>query len=125
NLRLSSYELATRLSLLFHDSIPDEGLWEAARSGALEDEAELEAQADRLLRSARARAGLGRFVREWAQVQPINAEEKDSSVYPSFDTSLARSMEQELERFAVDVFQNGTLADFYASPKTQVDANMA
>jgi hypothetical protein len=122
-LELTSYEIATRLSLLFFDSIPDEELWEAARSGALDGE--LEAQAERMLRDARARSGLGRFVREWAQLQPLSPDDKDSSVYPGFDASLARSMEEELVRFSVDVFQNGTLSDFYASPKTFVDANMA
>ena len=125
NLELSSYELATRLGLLFFDSIPDDELWEAATTGALTDELELESQAARLLSDARARAGLGRFVREWAQVQPIRPEEKDATVYPGFDASLARSMEEELERFAAHVFQNGTLAEFYASPTTLVDANMA
>jgi hypothetical protein len=124
-IELTSYELATRLSLLFFDSIPDEELFEAARSGALEDELELEAQAARMLRDPRARVGLGRFVREWAQLQPLQPEDKDSSLYPGFDASLARSMEEELVRFSVDAFQNGTLADFYASPKTFVDARMA
>lgn len=125
SLRLSPHEIAARLSLLFYDSIPDVELWEAARSGALGDEAEIEAQALRMLQDPRARSGIGRFVREWAQVQPIDPEEKDASLYPGFDASLARSMEEELERFAVHVFQSGTIADFFGSPTTMVDSNMA
>jgi hypothetical protein len=124
-LRLTSHEVAARLSLLFFDSVPDRELWDAAESGALEDENEIAAQAERMLQSPRARAGLGRFVREWAQVAPIDPAEKDASVYPAFDAALARSMEEELVRFSVDVFQNGSIHDFYASPKTMVDATMA
>lgn len=124
-LRLSGYEIATRLSLLFYDSIPDDELWEAARAGALEDPDEVARQAERMLRDPRAHQGLGRFVREWAQIKPLDPNEKDAALYPHFDAALARSMEEELVRFAVDVFQNGTLADFYGSPTTFVDANMA
>ena len=43
--RLTAYEVATRLSILFWDSIPDDGLLEAAESGSLETNEDVAVQA--------------------------------------------------------------------------------
>lgn len=53
---LSPFELASRLSYHFTQSMPDAELWAAAKDGTLTSEGEYEKQVDRLMNDARARA---------------------------------------------------------------------
>ncbi|MCA9625580.1 MAG: DUF1592 domain-containing protein, partial [Myxococcales bacterium] len=64
---LDGYELASRLSYHFWQTLPDEALFEAARSGELLTEAGYQAQVDRLFASPRTRDALGAFFREWLE----------------------------------------------------------
>src|SRR5690606_22200082 len=67
-LQLSPYELASRLSFHFWQSIPDAQLFEAARDGSLMTQQGYEAQVERLFQDDRTRATLARFWHEWYQL---------------------------------------------------------
>lgn len=69
--RLSAYELASRLSYHFWDTMPDDRLWEAARSGALLSPEGYRVEVRRLARDARARPVLDRFYGEWMLLEEI------------------------------------------------------
>ncbi len=63
--RLSNYELASRLSYHLWQTMPDDELLEAARSGALLTEDGYDAQLDRMLDDPRTRDSIAEFYREW------------------------------------------------------------
>lgn len=98
-LKLTPWELASRLSYLAWGSMPDEALMTAAAAGQLETPAQLEAQARRLLASPKARAVVARFHGEWLELDLIDQLDKDTRVYRTFAPALRKPMRQETEKF--------------------------
>lgn len=125
---LSDHELAARLSYLLWDTTPDEELRQLADAGLLRDDAELRAQAERLL-ADRERSGpaLDRFVREWMRFDGVPAYDKDAALFPAYDDALATAMDEELTRFTRGVLEGDapTLRTLLTSPATEVDATLA
>ncbi|MFT3767944.1 MAG: DUF1592 domain-containing protein [Minicystis sp.] len=73
---LSAYELATRISYHFWQTMPDDELFEKARSGALLEEKVYEAQVERAFNDPRTREALATFYAEWlhnATLDPLDA----------------------------------------------------
>jgi hypothetical protein len=62
---LGAYELGARLALFLTNSTPDDTLLGAAATGALASDADIEAQARRLLESAKAHAMASDFMLQW------------------------------------------------------------
>ncbi|MCA9687391.1 MAG: DUF1592 domain-containing protein, partial [Myxococcales bacterium] len=128
--RLSDYEIATRLSYLLWDTMPDAGLLEAAANGELETDEQVEAQAQRLLADARARPALARFFREWVGVHELDPSAKDAALFPSYDATLTAAMVEEFDRFVAAVVfaadaDEGNLATLLTRSLTEVDASLA
>lgn len=61
----SQWELASRLSYFLWDSMPDDGLFEAAETGQLADRAGMERQARRMLDDPKARPAIVHFHHQW------------------------------------------------------------
>lgn len=126
---LGDYELASRLSFLFWDSVPDDALLDAAARGELRTSAQREAQARRLIASDRARPAIMRFFREWIHIRALGAGDRAD---PAFDQRLATAIQEGFERYVLsavrdgrtltqaltstDVFVNARLAEFYGLP---------
>lgn len=68
HLALGPWELASRLSFHFWQSMPDDELFEAARDGSLATDAGFEAQVTRLFDDERTDATLTKFWHEWYQL---------------------------------------------------------
>jgi Protein of unknown function (DUF1592)/Protein of unknown function (DUF1588)/Protein of unknown function (DUF1595)/Protein of unknown function (DUF1585) len=123
---LSSYELATALSFLVTDSIPDEELWRVAQDGSLSMPAVFAAQVDRLLATARAHDNIARIFLKWLGLGAGVTVELSATDYPEYDDMLRQSMLEESTRFLSGLLsQNGTYADLMSSRKTFVDARLA
>jgi len=121
---LDGYELASRLSFMLTDSIPDDALLAAAPG--LTDPQKLGAQAVRLLASPRANTAIARFFREWTGTVQVAPADKDHTLFPFFDAAYARSMNDSFDRFVVDQVRNqGTLRSLLRSTDVFVDATMA
>lgn len=73
SVRLSGYELASRLSYHFWDTMPDDELFAKAESGALFDRAEYEREVDRLLADPRATETAREFFRDWLKLEDLPA----------------------------------------------------
>ena len=56
------------------------------------------AQAERLLKDPRAKAGAREFYRQWLDVDPILTRTKDAEAYPTFSPALLKSMHEETMR---------------------------
>ena len=109
---LTGYEIASRLSLLLWDSIPDDTLLDAAAADNLKTADGIRAQLDRLLDDAKARSVVVRFVREWSHVTKPAA--KQDKVYTE---ALATAMQTEFDQFVADSFlgKGGTLETLLTS----------
>jgi hypothetical protein len=122
---LTGVELASRLSFLLWDSIPDDELLDLAESGGLDTPEAIEVEARRMLESPRADGALARFVREWTQTHEVSPADKDTLLYPDFDAAVARSMNESFDRLAVLRAREGTVSELLRSPEIPIDATLA
>ena len=96
--------MASRLSFLLWDGLPDDPLLTLGESGALTDFAVVRAQAERMIEDPRARPALTKFFRELMLLVDIDsALSKDTAQFPQFTATLGRSMRGELELLFQDV----------------------
>ena len=82
-LRLDDYEIASELSYLLWQSMPDDALFTAAKAPQLRDPMQLAQQLARMLQSERARPVVRGFVFDWLGLSTIDSVPKDSTRYPS------------------------------------------
>jgi hypothetical protein len=123
---LSGVELASRLSFLLWDSVPDDELLDAAESEQLRDGAVLAAQARRMLASPRADPALTRYVREWTQAPSLLSSDKDSTTYPFFNAAYASALDESFNRFALAQLRGGgTLRSLFTSTDAYVNEALA
>lgn len=96
---LGDYEMASRLSYFFLDTMPDDALFDAASRGELATDAGLEAQARRLLADPRARPILTGFFAEWLRLYEIEELALDAAVFPELDEALRADLEASARLF--------------------------
>lgn len=104
---LTGYELASRLSYFLWDSMPDDALFHAAAMGELDGADGVRAQVDRMIASPKAQDTIASFHQQWLGVDELEHVEKDPELYPSYDTTLAASMKQDVASFAQWVLDEG------------------
>ncbi|HEX2872994.1 MAG TPA: DUF1592 domain-containing protein, partial [Polyangiaceae bacterium] len=105
--RLGPYEVASRLSYFIWGSMPDDTLLAAAANDELGTEAQVAAQAQRLLGQARARSSVGVFFEQWLGMTEMPQRTKDAKVYPEFTDDLKTAMADELRAFTTSVVFDG------------------
>jgi hypothetical protein len=126
--KLTSYEIATRLAYLVWGSAPDATLMTAAATpNGLDDAPARETQARRLLEDARAGDMMVEFHRQWLDLDRLAKEPKDPKTYPSYDAPLQAAIREETDRFVRKVMWQGagTLNAFLTSTDTEVNAPLA
>jgi hypothetical protein len=111
NVKLTSYEVATRLAFLLWGTIPDDQLNAAADADQLTSKDQIAAQAQRMLKSDKAKAAVTNFLHYYAGIETgshwVNNNTHDSSKYPEFtDASYAPAL-AEVDAFFQDVVLNG------------------
>ena len=125
-LSLSPHELASRLSYLLWDSMPDDALRASAGSGALSQPAELEAQARRLLGAPRARQAVALFHSQWLRFEKMATLSKSPTLFPTFDVATADALRASTERFVDAAFwEQRSLDAFLTSPTVYANASLA
>jgi hypothetical protein len=97
--RISSLELASRLSLFVWSSIPDDELLKLAIEGTLQEPAVLEKQVIRMLADPRADALAAHFAGQWLQLRRLAGVTPDPRTFPDFDDNLRQAFRQETELF--------------------------
>jgi hypothetical protein len=129
--RLTSFELATRLSYFLWDTTPDEMLLAAAGTGTLEGDA-LRAQVDRMIADPRAGGVLQDFFWRWLELDggrlhnALEASSKDPTLYPEYGPELQAAMRTELEALVRDVFASGgSFADLMTTRRAYVNGPLA
>ncbi|MDP8998898.1 MAG: DUF1592 domain-containing protein, partial [Myxococcota bacterium] len=104
---LAPYEVASQLSYLFTDTIPDKPLLDAAANGSLATDQGISAQIDRLLALPAVKQNIDRIMVDWFNVRQLFSKTKD----PGYFTSLA----------AADQDQTLIENDLYTSTRMFVD----
>jgi len=131
--RPTGYEMATRLSYLFWQTMPDAELTAAAQTGALDTAEGVRMQAERLLASPRARQTVRFFFDNLLPITSITDVSREVTEFPTFSPAIASLMQQETRTFldyivfdgpgtwpsafeADFTFVNQPLAAFYGMP---------
>lgn len=124
---LDAFELASRLSFFLWNSIPDEALLEAAESGRLLTEEGLRAEAERLMSSPRARAGLRAFFTDVYSLHKLDRLDKDPDLFPHFNSELgALAREETLRDIEALVFEEqGDFRSLFTRETTFVERRLA
>ena len=91
--------VASRLALGLWDSLPDQALIDAAKSGQLRSPDQLKLQAGRMVGDPRARAKTNEFFQRWLKLDSEADLQKDAEDYPGFDAALVADLRRSLELF--------------------------
>jgi cytochrome c553 len=133
DVRLSDWEIASRLSYFLWSSLPDDALRREAAAGGLGDPERIAAQAKRMLADGRSAALAEEFAGQWLKFQGFGRHDGVDRVrYPEFTEELRGDMEREAAAFFARLFRedrpvmeivtgkttflNGRLARFYGVP---------
>lgn len=96
---LDGEELATRLAFFLWNAPPDAELLEAARNGALDTEAGLRAQAERLIAAPAFRSGMRAFFEDIYHLWELDEVSKDPTEFVHFSAELGAEAREETLRF--------------------------
>ncbi len=128
---IGPYETASRLSYLLWQSMPDDTLFEAAADDALRTEAQIEAQAIRMMNDPRALSALTDFHRQWLQFAKMDEDKhnrKDPETFPEWSPALQSAIHEESERFVEHVMsdpETATMEELLTSRTTFVNPVLA
>ena len=125
--RLSSHELATRLSYALWNTMPDAALDALADAGELDDPATLEAEARRMLADPRARAMVSHFHELLLRYEAFENLNKDEVLFPDWTPDVGLDMQEEERRFVEHVVfeEGGGLRELLTSSTTFVNDRLA
>ncbi|MFW2389627.1 MAG: DUF1592 domain-containing protein [Polyangiales bacterium] len=125
-IELTQHELASRLSYLLWETMPDEELLAAADAGELATDAQLEAQARRLLADDRARDAVRNFHRQWLYLDRVLDEDKVPELFPMWGPQARASAKEETLQFIENTFFNeGSVEDLFTSNVAYIDPVMS
>jgi hypothetical protein len=103
----TSWEMATKLSYMLWNTMPDDELFQAAENDVLSTREEIAAQASRMLEDDRAKDTIRNFHEQWLLLTQLDSVTKDTSVYPAYNAGLRPLWEEEIQTFIEDVILEG------------------
>ncbi|MFL5320640.1 MAG: DUF1592 domain-containing protein [Myxococcaceae bacterium] len=96
-LKLTGYELASRLSFFLAGTTPSSALLDAAAAGELDTVEGIKAHAAALLQAPTAKQAVAAFFDELLELRGLDKMSKDMNTFPSFSPALATAMRQETQ----------------------------
>lgn len=122
--KLTDMELASRLSYFLWSSMPDDALFTAAKSGALNGDG-LKKEVDRILADSRINRFVDDFSRQWLQLHRVGTFPPDKKLYPAYDRWLETSMRDEpVEFFREMLVKNLPMESFLDSDWTMANSRL-
>lgn len=122
--QLNDSELASRLSYFLWSSMPDDGLFAAARNGALQGDG-LRKEVDRMLADGKSNRFINDFTRQWLQLHRLGMFPPDRKLYPTYDAWLETSLRAEPIEFFREMFSKNLPVDsFVDSDWTMANARL-
>lgn len=124
--RVDDWELASRLSYMLWGSMPDDALFEAARTGGLREPEPLRRQVARMIADPRIARFSEAFPSQWLQLHKVGLFPPDRRTFPEYDRILERSMIRETTSFFAEVFdRNLPLRELVRSDWTMLNPRLA
>lgn len=119
------YEMASRLSYLLWQTMPDAELFRAASAGELTTPAGIGTQVQRMFKDPKA-FRVYEFFEQWLDLDELSSAARDAAIYPGFDDALRSRFAAEGRAFVYDLLANaGTLEDLFTAEYTFADAPLA
>lgn len=124
---LNPYEVASKISYALLGSMPDDELFEAAKSGGLSDEAGVRAEARRLLSTEKAADIVAEFHYQLLEMREYSAISKNTDAYPLFGEGVAEDLVEESLSFVRHVVfdLNLGLKELLTAPYTFANERIA
>jgi hypothetical protein len=125
--RLSSWEMASRLSYFLWQSMPDEALRAAAQEDRLVSDDAIAAQVGRMLADPKAHDMVAHFHEVWLHLDKYATLEKDAQIFPTFTPEIAGLMAQETHQFLDHVIfdDSGDVGALFTAPYSYMNAKLA
>jgi len=124
---LTSWEMASRLSYLYWNSMPDDELVASAKADQLRTREQILTQATRLLSDPKTHQAVANFHGQWLGLDGLDGITKSAAVYPAWTEDVRAAMRTETEMFFDDVMWKGAadLGTLLSAPYTFVNAPLA
>lgn len=125
--RISSYELASRLSYFLWSSMPDDQLFNLARLGTLGDPSVLEQQVTRMLKDEKSKVFTESFASQWLRIRELKtAAQPDANRFPAFTQALRDAMYREVVDFFDSLVRDdASLLQLISADYTFANADLA
>ena len=126
-LRLSGNEIASRLSFLIWNSLPDQTLMDQATSGMLGTADGIRSAATRMLNLSAGRESVGGFAEEYMRLDRIVTQAKDPALFPEYSANLQAAMVRDIrDTWASLAFDDqASFYDLFTTTKVVVNADLA
>ena len=126
-LRLSGNEIASRLSFLIWNSLPDQTLMDQATSGMLGTADGIRSAATRMLNLSAGRESVGGFAEEYMRLDRIATQAKDPALFPEYSANLQAAMVRDIrDTWASLAFDDqASFYDLFTTTKVVVNADLA
>ncbi len=124
---LAPYELASRLSYLLWNTMPDDVLFDAATAGELDTKEGLLVHAERMLADPQARQVVLAFHHQLFDWKKFGDLYKDPALFPEFVPEIGQDLVTEAELFVENVVfeQEGSFVDLLTSRTAFVNDRLA
>ncbi|MGB7346561.1 MAG: DUF1592 domain-containing protein [Pirellulaceae bacterium] len=123
---LDDYAIASRLSYLLWNSMPDWQLFSAANEGKLRDPAEIANQVDRMLKTRRGQTFVADFCDHWLDLIDINFTEPDRKMYGDFDVVVQDAMVAETRQYVQSMInRDAPVSELVKSQHTYLNSRLA
>lgn len=124
--RLDDWAIASRLSYLITNTMPDKELLLAARKGDLDHPVELRRHTDRLLATRNGQAFLANFADYWLDLIDIDFTEPDRRLFKDFDVGVQDAMLKETRYFLNKLMaENRSIAEMINADYTFLNSRLA
>lgn len=124
---LDAYDMASRLSYALWRTMPDQTLFDAADAGRLVTEADVRAQATRMLADPRAREATAAWAGSLIGLDRLESLTRPADEFPEWSPALAVAMRADTEAFVGSVVLDGDarVETLLTAPVAFVDATLA
>jgi hypothetical protein len=127
--KLTSYELAARMSFFLNNTTPDTALLAAAEAGMLDTVAGIQGMAAQLLARDAAEETVWALFREFLYVDRVMSAQKEPTTYPEFtaSTTIRSAMVEEIRLLLEDIVwtRGADIRELYTANYTFVNAELA
>jgi len=107
--RVAGREMATRLSYLFWQTMPDAPLFQAADAGMLDTKEGVLAQAKKMLDDTRSRQMVAFFFDNLLPIPDLASLTRSPDLFPAWSSSIGVAMRSEVQRvLQYEIFENTT-----------------